>query len=455
LAHQFFDTLRKGRDPGMARPQQQSSPPRDAGHGDALRETPARMASLVWIGGGILVILAGWVLHAAAVVAVPIVFALLLAILLAPLDRAISERLPRGLTWLGRVAVVVVLLVALTGFFGGLVYSAQKVIDEVPRIAGNLEEFLPDQMPAMDQIQQVVENGSAAGDGTSNGDGASGAGQEQPSATASDYGAGEGDGATGDGSAGPGASPDGQAGAALRDALNRAGSTAGTWLVDAATGLAQRVAGAVGTFMAATIIVVFMVLLALGETETWQRKLENLWPRASDGWSGAFATVSRKLRGFLLVRAAMGALSAALYVGWLWLFDIGLLPVWAVLTFLLGFIPNLGSVISGILPTLYALVTKDVQTALLAGLGLFAIEQIIGNFLDPRMQGRQIAISPIVVLGSILIWGWIWGAAGALLAVPVMVGLMVACAHIPALKPLALLLSNQTDHKGLARSLET
>jgi AI-2 transport protein TqsA len=293
-------------------------------------------------------------------------------------------------------------------------------------------------MPAMDQIEEVVENGPSAGGGD-------GAGTEarQQSATATDTGEGarSGEGATG--------------GDALRNALNRAGSTAGTWLVDAATGLAQRIAGAVGTFIAATIIVVFMVLLALGETDTWQRKLESLWPRASDGWNGAFATVSRKLRGFLLVRAAMGALSAALYVAWLWLFDVGLLPVWAVLTFLLGFIPNLGSVISGILPTLYALVTKDLQTALLAGLGLFAIEQIIGNFVDPRMQGRQIAISPLVVLGSILIWGWIWGAAGALLAVPVMVGLMVAFAHIPALRPMALLLSNQTDHDRLARSLET
>ena len=422
----------------MARPTQQTDPTHE---GDAAREArEARHAPLVWIGAGIFVILAGWVLHAAAVVAVPIVFALLLAILLAPLDRVIAERLPNGLAWLGRVAVMGVLLVALTGFFGGLVYSAQQVIDEVPGIADDLEQFLPEAMPAMEQIEEVVGDGANAGEG--DGGGETGTAAQQPSATAQDTAE----------SARPGdGSPRGEA---LRDALNRAGSTAGSWLVDVAAGLAQRIAGAVGTFIAATVIVVFMVLLALGETDTWQRKLENLWPRASDGWSGAFATVSRKLRGFLLVRAAMGALSAALYVGWLWLFDVGLLPVWAVLTFLLGFIPNLGSVISGILPTLYALVTKDLQTALLAGLGLFAIEQIIGNFVDPRMQGRQIAISPIVVLGSILIWGWIWGAAGALLAVPVTVGLLVAFAHVPALRPMALLLSNQTDHDRLARTLE-
>jgi AI-2 transport protein TqsA len=74
--------------------------------------------------------------------------------------------------------------------------------------------------------------------------------------------------------------------------------------------------------------------------------------------------------------------------------------------------------------------------------------------VDPRLQGRQIAISPLVVLVSILAWGWIWGAPGALLAVPMMVGLMVVFAHIPALAPLALLLSNQTDRQGLDRALD-
>jgi AI-2 transport protein TqsA len=141
-------------------------------------------------------------------------------------------------------------------------------------------------------------------------------------------------------------------------------------------------------------------------------------------------------------------------VGWLYLFDVRLLPVWAILTLLLSFIPNLGSVLSGVLPTLYALVTKDFQTALLIGAGLFAIEQVVGNFIDPRLQGRQIAISPLVVLAAILIWGWIWGVAGALLAVPMTIAIMVACAQVPALRPLALILSDQTEEDELLDSLQ-
>lgn len=390
----------------------------------------------VWIGAAILVILVGWTLRVTAVVAVPIVFAFFIAVVLAPLDRVVSQNLPRPLAWLGRIATMLVLLVALAGFFAGLVFSARQVIDEVPNIVENLEQYMPASMPAMREVEDVMgEDGEAA----------TAPAEPEPEAENGAESASE-------EAAGGYLTEEAQA---VRDVVNQVGSTAGTWLVEGATGLARRVLGAVGTFVAATIIVVFMVLLALGEAPMWQRKLDTLWPRSSDRWEGAFATISRKLRTFLIVRAAMGALTGALYVGWLLLFDIGLLPVWFVMTFLLGFIPNLGSIISGILPTLYVLITKDLQSALLVGAGLFAIEQTIGNFVDPRMQGRQISISPLVVIVSILVWGWLWGAAGALLAVPIMVGLMVGFAQVPALQPLALLMSNKTDHDDLKEALAT
>ena len=378
--------------------------------------------ALTRIAAAILVILAGWVLHATAVVAVPIVFALFIAVVLAPLDTAIARTLPAPIAWLGRAVVLALLLAGLAVFFAGLVYAARQVMGELPRIAETLQRYLPETMPALQEIEGAVVDG-AAGEATS-----------RPGGGAAD------------------ATADRPAAGSLREALNEAGSAAGSWLVSGATSLTRGVAGAVGTFVAATIIVVFMVLLGLGESATWARKVDALWPHGAD-WHGAAKTISRKLRAFLLVRAAMGALTAVLYVGLLWAFDLGLLTVWALLTFLLGFIPNLGSVISGILPTLYALATRDLQTAALVGAGLFAIEQVIGNWVDPRVQGRQIAISPVVVLVSILVWGWIWGAAGALLAVPIMVGLMVSCAHVPALRPVALMLSNQPDRAGLDRSL--
>jgi AI-2 transport protein TqsA len=78
---------------------------------------------------------------------------------------------------------------------------------------------------------------------------------------------------------------------------------------------------------------------------------------------------------------------------------------------------------------------------LLAGGGLLAIDQYIGNYLDPRLLGRTLNISSLVVLISVIFWGWIWGVIGTLLAVPMTATIMIACDHVPALRPIAIFMS--------------
>lgn len=84
---------------------------------------------------------------------------------------------------------------------------------------------------------------------------------------------------------------------------------------------------------------------------------------------------------------------------------------------LLNYIPNLRSLVSGAVTMISAFLTKDPQTAALVGAGILAIEQVVGNHVDPRVQGRQVSVSPFVVLVALIFWGWIWRVAGANLAV--------------------------------------
>ena len=77
--------------------------------------------------------------------------------------------------------------------------------------------------------------------------------------------------------------------------------------------------------------------------------------------------------------------------------------------------------------------------------GLVLIDQVIGNYLDPRLQGRTLNMSSLVVLISVILWGWIWGVVGTLLAVPMTVTIMSACERIPALRPIAILLQGGPD----------
>jgi AI-2 transport protein TqsA len=145
----------------------------------------------------------------------------------------------------------------------------------------------------------------------------------------------------------------------------------------------------------------------------------------------------------------MGVLTAALYSVALWIAGLDLIWTWAVLTVVLSFVPTIGSVIAGALPTAYALLTRDLGTAAIVGLSLLAIEQVIGNFVDPRVSGDQVKLSPLVVLIALLVWTWVWGAPGAILAVPMTLALVVLGARIEPLRPLALMMTDEGDMDGL------
>src|SRR5690606_4682895 len=134
-------------------------------------------------------------------------------------------------------------------------------------------------------------------------------------------------------------------------------------------------------------------------------------------------------------------LTAVMIAGWLLLVGMDLVFLWAILQFVLNYVPTLGSIVAGTFPAVYALVQFGAGKALLVIGGIVLIEQVMGNYVDPRLQGRTLDISPLVVLVSIVFWGWVWGVAGALLAVPLTATIMIVCAHIPALEPVALVLS--------------
>ncbi len=150
-----------------------------------------------------------------------------------------------------------------------------------------------------------------------------------------------------------------------------------------------------------------------------------------------------------MVRTILGAITGTLYGLWTWAFGLEFAIVWGLLGFLLNYVPTLGSIVAGTLPVLFAFFTKDIGTALIIAAGLLVIEQVMGNFVDPRLQGKQLSLSPLVVLFSLLVWGWIWGIPGALLAVPLTVLITIVFAHAAGLRKIALVLSDETDMAGL------
>lgn len=115
---------------------------------------------------------------------------------------------------------------------------------------------------------------------------------------------------------------------------------------------------------------------------------------------------------------------------------------WAVLTFALNFIPSIGSIIAVIFPAMIALVQfESIAPFLVIVLGCGTLQFLIGNFLDPAMLGRSLNMSTFLVILALTFWTTIWGLIGAFLSVPLTVCILIIFSHIPALRPVAILMS--------------
>jgi AI-2 transport protein TqsA len=118
--------------------------------------------------------------------------------------------------------------------------------------------------------------------------------------------------------------------------------------------------------------------------------------------------------------------------------------VWGVIAFILNFIPNIGSIACGGGILLFALVQfwPDPTPIIIAGAGVTGINMVLGNILEPKVMGDNLGLSPFVVLVSLLLWGWLWGFTGLIVAVPMTVIVKIICENVPILEPVSILLGS-------------
>jgi len=114
--------------------------------------------------------------------------------------------------------------------------------------------------------------------------------------------------------------------------------------------------------------------------------------------------------------------------------------LWGVLAFVLNFVPNIGSVVAAVPPVLLALIMRGVWPAVAVAAGYVAINVILGTFLEPRLLGRGVGMSALVVFLSLVFWGWVLGPVGMVLSVPLTMVMKIALANSPETRWLAVLL---------------
>lgn len=215
------------------------------------------------------------------------------------------------------------------------------------------------------------------------------------------------------------------------------------WVVRAVQGVSARI----NTTVSFWLVVLVYVLLGLLEVGPLKRRIVGALDEdaARVLIVGSRLTAS-KLRRYLVIRTLMSVATGGMVYVLATTFGLQLAAEWGVLAFILNFIPFIGPFIATVLPTLYALAQfESLQWALVIFAGLNLIQFVIGSYIEPRVSGKALAISPFVVLFSVFFWAFLWGLFGAFIGVPIMIAALTFCAQSHSARWVAVLLGASDD----------
>ena len=171
------------------------------------------------------------------------------------------------------------------------------------------------------------------------------------------------------------------------------------------------------------LLTLVFVILGLLEVDDLVRRVRAV-SAVDDGQRllGTGRAIALKLQKYMGVRGLMSIVTGLAVWGYTALMGLDLAMEWGVLAFVLNFIPFIGSFVATILPSVLALMQyESVQTALLVFLGLNAIQFLVGSYLEPRLAGAAVSISPFMVLFAVFFFGSLWGFFGAFIGVPLLI----------------------------------
>ena len=144
----------------------------------------------------------------------------------------------------------------------------------------------------------------------------------------------------------------------------------------------------------------------------------------------------------MLVRFGMSVLTGLGFWVFAAVYGLELQREWGVIAFVLNFIPFIGSFVATLLPTLFAAAQfESLYAALVVFISLNLLQFVIGSYIEPRVAGTAVSVSPFMVLFAVFFWGLLLGIAGAFIGVPILISLATVCAKRPSTRPIAVLLS--------------
>ena len=334
-------------------------------------------------------------LRATEPISLPLFFGVVLLLFFRPLQRRLDRRLPR---WVGITTITLLALVFLAFLGGLLAYSVNVVAPEVPGYVDQVQSRLQSlQSRLQERGISVSLPGVDAREGSAQGENAQGGSVQGGSSSPS--------------------SP--------------------SFLGNVLSFLGSFVSGLSLTVLTLTVLI-FLLIEVNGFCEKVGRRLKS---DTSNRVLDAFERMAGKFERYFLVQAFTSVLTGLLTWLWCWVLGVPFAFVWGVVGFAFNFVPTVGSILAVVPPTLFALAFSGVGTGLAVFAGLAVIQLLLGNFVDPALQGSALKLSPVVVLLAVVFWGWLWGIGGAIIGVPLTVALVLLAQEFEATRPVAVFLS--------------
>ena len=353
-----------------------------------------------WAVIGIFLLLAMQAITYAQAFLMPVVLAMLLALVFSPVRRGMERwRIPAGL---GAAAIVTALVIGFGAIALSLVAPVAGLVDDAPTIAAEVRTKLQDLRGAADDVAQVAAQVDQIATGT-----------------------------------GPAeATADAAAAAGEEDAPQR--------VVVEESGAAMSLAVTAPAVLAQVALTLVLLFFLLASGDMFYEKVVHVIPRFSDKRRAVRIAfdIERRLSHYLLTITIINA-GLGVCVGLaMWAIGMPTPLLFGVIAFVFNFVPYVGAVAGIAVATAVAIVSLDtLGLALATGAIYFALTSLEGQFVTPYFVGRSLRLNVVVVFLSVTLWAWLWSVVGMLVATPVLVAIRTLCEHIDALEPLGDFLS--------------
>jgi len=212
------------------------------------------------------------------------------------------------------------------------------------------------------------------------------------------------------------------------------------------SGLIKNLTSQVSTQFSNIFLILFTVAFMLMESEAIHNKVKKILSKSKIDLEDGMKIIA-KINTYFIIKVKTSLVTAVWVLIVLWYYDIDYFYLWGTLAFFLNFIPVVGSIFAAIPAIVLALMDQGMMTALWVTIWYMIINTVVGNILEPRIMGKGLGLSALVIFLSMTLWGWVLGPIGMILSVPLTMAMQFLFAQYKETEWISLMLSDYDKEK--------